>query len=354
MDTSDTLGCMKKIALAGALIAVGLVAAVACGGGDSDSSSSDGSAGSTGSGGSGGSGTGGTGGSGTGGSAGGGTGGSAGTGGGTGGGAGAGSGGGAGGGTGGGAGAGTGGAAGSGSGGAPMGGTCTETCSADGDCDDGYTCAGTSCECVDDLFCNSGVNDQIDLSRTCTGHGDCTGSNEFCVKAGNGVQACGRDESGVICSNARISFDHFDDGGTIQICGFERICDQTTKECRRFCDSDGDCTPTFPAFTPICDTVARKCMCQKTPMDSCNRGPMPDTFCADNGECGCGSNNLLCMFQPGDTCNTATGRCTCTDNAQCAMSRDGTICKADGNCGCANASECTGNKVHSGTTYECL
>ncbi len=79
-----------------------------------------------------------------------------------------------------------------------MGGTCTEVCTDNAICDDGYTGNGgtRACECVDDVLCASAANSEIDLSRPCTAHGDCTGSNEFCVKAGNGMNACGQDSSG--------------------------------------------------------------------------------------------------------------------------------------------------------------
>lgn len=213
--------------------------------------------------------------------------------------------------------------------------TCGERCNTNTDCrvfslDYGYVCNPSTHRC--ERFAEPCRNSVECLPANsfwifaCSTDMDCFFfSDDLCVDVG-GVGRCARlapSANGCQSPNDdEIMMPRFGAAGSVLVCGNASLtCSEGA--CIPGCSSNADCTPDRNGS--VCDTNARLCRC------------------VSDGDCG----------GPGvSRCNTASGRCECSDPRDCAEVPNANACTA-GRCGCAAVSACNDERTFSGTTYVC-
>ena len=175
---------------------------------------------------------------------------------------------------------------------------CVHTCAADADC----AIAGNQTLSCDNGTCTFGCTEDASCvalfsgwgATPCTmGGGECELTMQVCVDLGDGTGGCAFPAEGgaIDCATAmldEVEATNLDDGAPVTVCG------------------NGDAT---------CNTDNGNC-------------ELPIAPCVDDTTCG----EL--------TCDTASGECVCTEDAQCG---EGGTCNADGTCtvpGCMTDADC--------------
>jgi hypothetical protein len=163
------------------------------------------------------------------------------------------------------------------------------------------------------------------LPATCADGEVCCATGQVCLEGG----FCASPADGVV-SCETLTRDEVEatgiGGDSVMVCGDESAADATCESggvCRNPCEADADCAGDV---FPTCNTTTGNCECEQSP-NSCAGNPVGGTVCQANGTCGCAENDD-CMGDGFDTCY-------------------------DGVCGCSDASVCSDTMAFDGTTIVC-
>ncbi len=231
---------------------------------------------------------------------------------------------------------------------------CAEECTTAADCEiggantAGFTCTGGRCvvpatgctanaECVaqfsgwiradsdgdflPDAPCTA---DGVTFPATCEDGEVCCITGQICLEGG----FCASPAGGAV-SCTTLTLDDVEatsiSGESVTVCGRESATDATCEAgtCRNPCSANADCAGDV---YPTCNTTTGNCECAVSP-NSCAGNTVGGTVCQANGTCGCAEDND-CMGQGFNTCH-------------------------DGVCGCSNAGACSDTKTFDGTTIVC-
>lgn len=186
----------------------------------------------------------------------------------------------------------------------------------------GWTRADSDGDFVPDAPCTA---DGPALAATCDDGEVCCTTGQVCLEGGY----CASPADGVV-SCATLTLDEVDatgiEGDAVTVCGRDSAADATCEAggvCRNPCEGNADCAGDV---FPTCNTTTGNCECEESP-NSCAGATVGGTVCQANGTCGCVENDD-CMGDGFDTCY-------------------------DGVCGCGDASSCPTTMAFDGTTVVC-
>lgn len=206
----------------------------------------------------------------------------------------------------------------------PSGNFCLHTCTADTDCtvggmDLGLTCQSGTCTGEDAGGCTSNDECIAQLSgwtMACTsGGGECDALMQVCVDVGGGEGLCATPPSDVITCDSFGFMDYETtdiEGAPVTVCANANAECNADGVCFSPCQSDDDC---MADSAPVCNTGTGLCECS-TDADCATIGDSAASVC-NNGTCGCGVDQ------------------DCVDSAQAF----GDVCY-DGFCGCSGDEVC--------------
>lgn len=196
---------------------------------------------------------------------------------------------------------------------------CEPLCEADEQClidgaDTGFRCLQGRCvypPCTDDAGC---VADLSGWKTACAGDDGC-GGEERCIDAGGGQGRCALRPGTFACAEfglQELMRPALAGGEQVVVCGNpDAVCE--AGECVAPCKGDDACMPEMGH--PTCDTASGRCVC--TSDQDCAASKVPGFAACEDGRCGCRT-DADCEGGPNvDACYA--GACGCASDRTCTV-----------------------------------